>query len=687
MANRPVHLDISALSPAEYEAYREFIEEFERELERKGGQLRFAEAASLLRRWYDFDAEREDEVRTKSASRCSDCADQKSWQIRCFFSQKTQLGGMRLGSALAVLRLLAHARRSSAALKPDHVFTQAAPVPRVKAGSPSVSRSVSLSKPRSNPFRSHPQPDTDNVDTSPFRDGAVEDTSAGSTATKPSLPAASSPLVRNGQSNAWPRTAPTSINPTSPLADSNPFRNRSLSSHAMLEQTASHSMPPPSPATAQAFSPPLPPRPSMQWRASGAPPARSVRSEDDSTVGQMPPPPPPKHHSHRREGSDEVARPVAKLTRSDSSPPMSRPTSIRKASGWSGTSGPKATKKIQSTTTVASSSSSLGTWVVPTNVTGSANGSPAIAAKPRLASSTHLGMDVRLRNSPSPQLGSDNEEGRLLKPYRARSESSTSSRGVHRRALATTSGALGMGIQYETIASSSSPVIGSASKMPPIPPPASKKPSSDSRSQPDVGVKSFDADEARDSVGNWPPSTGPQHRVPSLGRSKTVGHKAPPPAPPPRRKRPESMQLYNPNSTTLEDLARQPTGDGPNEEKITAMTGRPGPPVPSSSHSRTSSLASGASPLNRRNLKTLEGNLAAGAAHLRQDSRNIVKDIQEGWSRRHGKPDEKEALVDKAGTGKRKPGARPSAAATASWHAGHRDDDRSDDDDGYARLD
>lgn len=62
--SRSICLDPSALSPKEFEAYRHFLSQFDSFSEPRGGHVRFAEAAQFLRKWFPFEADKEDEVRS-----------------------------------------------------------------------------------------------------------------------------------------------------------------------------------------------------------------------------------------------------------------------------------------------------------------------------------------------------------------------------------------------------------------------------------------------------------------------------------------------------------------------------------------------------------------------------------------------------------------------------------------------
>ncbi|KNZ57759.1 hypothetical protein VP01_207g2 [Puccinia sorghi] len=106
---RNISLDQTALSPEEHNHYKPFINHFTQHTQNRDGKLRFAEAAHFLRKYYPFQTELEDEIRS-------------------FFPQEIQLGQIDLGCVLAILRLLSHLM-SHKPLHRDLIFIQTKPLP------------------------------------------------------------------------------------------------------------------------------------------------------------------------------------------------------------------------------------------------------------------------------------------------------------------------------------------------------------------------------------------------------------------------------------------------------------------------------------------------------------------------------------------------------------------------------
>ncbi|KAA1091793.1 hypothetical protein PGTUg99_009890 [Puccinia graminis f. sp. tritici] len=258
---RPINLDISALSPTEYQAYQPFITQFNHFTTNTHGKLRFAQAAEFLRRYYRFQTEREDEIRS-------------------FFPQEIQLGQIDLGSILAILRLLSHLHHQPTTLKltQDLVFIQTQPIP---------------SSSSSNPFRRSIQNSADQSTTSP-----------------PYC------FPQSLSANDLPTTSSSSRLPSS---SSNPFKQRSLSaatSNNQQQQQQSNLLRPASPESQHHHhhlpSPKIPPRPTRLSKLNTtnlSTPASSdenrihksasslIRSSSDIK-------PPPKHYSQRSKTLD-----------------------------------------------------------------------------------------------------------------------------------------------------------------------------------------------------------------------------------------------------------------------------------------------------------------------------------------------------------------------------------------------
>lgn len=238
----------------------------------------------------------------------------------------------------------------------------------------------------------------------------------------------------------------------------------------------------------------------------------------------------------------------------------------------------------------------------------------------------------------------------------------------------------------------------SRSAAPPVPPPPPNK----SKPKPPAHLKDFVGESSERPLKPEKSLTHDdvQSRVAppksTLLRSHTINHhKGTPPVPPPR-KRPESLQIYNPHSFSLDELPRPTPSTHESTHHNVAWT-RPIRPIEAApkslqvdvssvkqrtvSHEVNQTLVDSPYPLGEESVDHSSGRRRSVSLHgratrvgltaadirptltptsnhlkhlkalelgLRQDGRELVKDVKEGWASRHGRAEERMRLVDKS---------------------------------------
>ncbi|KAG0144829.1 hypothetical protein CROQUDRAFT_672155 [Cronartium quercuum f. sp. fusiforme G11] len=642
--SRSICLDSSALSPKEFEAYKDFITEFDTFSLPRGGHVRFAEAAQFLRKWYPFETDKEDEIRS-------------------FFPQKLQLGQMTSGCILALLRLLSHLQRQSSPIDPsfgsalyrDLIFIQTEPLQPLSQSSSSpraqsITRSTSYT---SNPFRlketnesiinSSDQPLT----LSPSVISPRHRSFGSSDVDFPASPSKSRDKVQPFSTSSINGPPLLKLKPTQlglPKLSVNPFRHPSSSSSVSPNPLN----PPGSPVSSQGLvSPPVPPRPSIS--ASIKPNGRPVsRDDDDQTIPpqlhHIPTLPPPKHYTqqHQQRGFDSTDHP-----------------------------GPSSSDDKRS-----SSNQSLSSETTPRPSTP-----PLIPLLPNFTKPKIIPRIVKsIPNSsePDPFLTLSPDNSHVLRKSKGIDPPARPLNGYQGGSA---------GTPHHHRASSSTRPQG-----PPPPPPPVTKPSKGSlTTESDVPLR---ADPNLPNDRAQPPTLPPKS---TLLRSQTLNHyrdTATPPVPPPR-KRPESLQIYNPHSVPLEELAKQKIPSGVELEPAGTLWNRPLRPQTRTADSNLNVLNADAKTVKLRTVShglsqtplecpteteeelieertgrgrsiSLYGqgapkvgdhrtNQISSTNHLKQlralehglraDGRELVKDVKEGWESRHGRREERVRLV------------------------------------------
>ncbi|EGG12169.1 uncharacterized protein MELLADRAFT_89382 [Melampsora larici-populina 98AG31] len=631
-SSRSISLHESALSPQEFETYRDFITKFDQFSLPRGGQVRFAEAAEFLRRWFPFETEKEDEIRS-------------------FFPQKLQLGQMDQGCVLALLRLLSHLQNRSSLSEPvrgsslyrDLIFIQTKPLQALSNSnepSASVSPLSRANSHSSNPFRSADASQQANFLEEPLvcsppilsarhrSFGSFEPPRPTSPPKRPnkmvqSLSAESINTSTSIQGNAQ-------LEPSIKLS-ANPFKQTSLSN---TSRSISNTHGPPS-SSQDLVSPPVPPRPSASL------PVRSSsriapRSDEDQIITSQshhtPPLPPPKHHTQHHQ---------AKLV-DNSIEENSRPASPSKCS-------PAQFPKLRINSRV-----------------GQSNAAVPISKCFSLPSET-------------------------ANPTRKTISGETSHRPTSGRPGGSSAGADNSVSPFPSRSSGPPPVPSSSTKV--------RKPSSARQREPSTQTFEGGIQPGSMKESDLPP---PLAHKSSLLRSQTLNHhqKSAPPLPPPR-KRPESLQIHNPHSVPLDQLASLTTPGKSLEAPrgtLRSLPSRPGDsgsklldvPVKTQkmrtvSHDLSHNLPSDSPPElddesaeaanHRRRSISLHGRRGAvpptsagaptnrttishhlkyikGIELLKADGRELVKDVKEGWESRHGRREERVGLMDKGGDGR-----------------------------------
>lgn len=107
MAPRPAYVHPSALSPAEYEAYNEWIGELDSQISKLGRGLRFGEILAFIRKRTPVDREAEVRVSLVRWQHCQPIhAKHKHKQIMSFFGSIPQQQSLGPGEFIAILRLV-----------------------------------------------------------------------------------------------------------------------------------------------------------------------------------------------------------------------------------------------------------------------------------------------------------------------------------------------------------------------------------------------------------------------------------------------------------------------------------------------------------------------------------------------------------------------------------------------------
>lgn len=652
-SSRSISLHESALSPQEFDAYRDFIINFDQFSLPRGGQVRFAEAAEFLRRWFPFETEKEDEIRS-------------------FFPQKLQLGQMDQGCILALLRLLSHLQNRSSPTEPvrgstlyrDLIFIQTKPLQALSnSNDPSASASP-LSRANShssNPFRSADASQHANFLEEPLvcsppilsarhrSFGSFEPPRATSPPKLPSkmVPSRSAENVHistSAQGNAQ-------LEPSIKLS-TNPFKQKPLSSTSRSVST-SHGSPP---SSQDWVSPPVPPRPSASLPVRSSSRLTPRNDEEQIIPSQShhtPPLPPPKHHTqhHQAKLVDSVER---SYSTSCDDPQTMNPHPLESIEESSRSASPAKFPPAQFPKPRINSRVGQSSTTVPINKCSS---SPSETA-----------------NSPRKIISGDN-----------------SHRPTNGWQGGSSAGADNPGSSFPTRSSGPPPVPPSSTKVRKLSSARPREP----LTQPSESVIQPGSIQGSD----FPP---PLAHKSSLLRSQTLNHhqKAAPPLPP-ARKRPESLQIHNPHSVPLDQLARlttpsksleasrgtlrslpsRPANSGPNllvpvnSQKLRTVShdlshnpSSDSPPelddesAQEAANHRRRSISLHASrgavpptpagaatnrPPNSHHLKYIKG-----IELLKADGRELVKDVKEGWENRHGRREERVGLMERRGDGR-----------------------------------
>ncbi|KAH9807874.1 hypothetical protein DFH28DRAFT_1088593 [Melampsora americana] len=648
--SRSISLHDSALSPQEFDAYQDFIIKFDQFSVPRGGQVRFAEAAEFLRKWFPFETEKEDEIRS-------------------FFPQKLQLGQMDQGCVLALLRLLSHLQNRSLLSAPvqgsslyrDLIFIQTKPLQALsnsKDPSASVSSLSRANSHSSNPFRSVDAPqhatflEEPLVCSPPILSSQHQSFGSFEPSCPTSPPKLPSKMVQSRSTesvtNSTSAQGNTQLEPSIKLTI-NPFKQIPLSTTSRsISNTYS------SPCSFQDLvSPPVPPCPSasLPGRSSSR---LTPRSDDERTISSQshhtPPLPPPKHHTLHNQ---------AKLVNS----------AIEKHS--------------RSATSLKCS--------------------PAQFPKPRINGRVGQSIPVvpttKVFPSPSENTNLPHKPISTTIPHRP----------TNARQGGSSTGADTQVSSFPSRSSGPPPVPPSSTKVRKL---SSARPQNPLTQTSECGIQPGSIKES-----DSPP---PMVHKSSLLRSQTLNHhpKTAPPLPPPR-KRPESLQIHNPHSVPLDQLARLTTPgkslEGP-RDTLRSLPSRPGdrgsslldvpsksqkmrtvshdlsqnPPAdsppqlddgsaqePANQRHRSISLHGGrgaippnsAEPPTNRTTITHHLKYIKGIELLKADGHELVKDVKEGWESRHGRREERVGLMEKGGDGR---GSHLPRVVHKNWLNDHR---------------
>ncbi|MBW0525071.1 hypothetical protein O181_064786 [Austropuccinia psidii MF-1] len=547
---RSICLDSSALSPKEFNSYKDFILDFNQFTSTRSGQLRFAEAAQFLRQYFPFETTKEDEIRS-------------------FFPQKIQLGQMNQGCLLAILRLLSHIYHQNLnsnqfRLYRDLIFLQSEPLPTL----------IQLNQIEINPH-SNSSNSIDSFNQTPSKSNH------------------SNPFRPNSNSSHSFNSPSKFINPNSSINQSNSSKSKSsLNSNQSNPTNSNSSNPFRLPPSSLINSPSLPPRPILS--------SNNVNSSNNphQTSDQKPQPlPPPKHYS---QSNKKNLHQIPHSSTNDHHFDLELTSS-----------------QIHQSNSPLSSSPS--TCFLPSK--------PKMAPRP-----TPKKANPDLANSDSnlnPSLQTSNINS------------------------------------YPAIPSSSS-----IKPFPPLPPSLPTKPFKSNLTQ-QVDQSPINQTIDHDISSNRPPINHSGSKS-NLTRSQTFNHSKKPPPPPPR-KRPESLQIYNPHSVPIDQLISLPStinnqssilsqdhhllpqSSFPNQVGNKRVISNLSPSRPSSPNRNTGfPPRRSVSLLGEEQQVTLKPTdhphlrqLKAFEIGLRQDGKDLVNEVKAGWKSRHGKKEERMPLVAK----------------------------------------